>query len=79
MFHECPEPHGSGHEVRESAVVPYQNYQLLEAERSKTLSDLRAADVQRGEFAAAISRSFRAAGRAIVRVVPGSHLHVVGF
>jgi hypothetical protein len=43
-------------------VVPYQNYQLLEAERCKTLADLRAADVQRGEFAAAISRSFAAIG-----------------
>jgi len=45
--------------------VPYQNYQLLEAERSKTVADLRAADVQRGEFAAAVFRSFRTAAAQI--------------
>jgi hypothetical protein len=45
--------------------VPYQNYQLLEAERSKTVADLRTADVQRGEFAAAVFRSFRAAAAQI--------------
>ena len=50
-------------------MVPYQNYQLLEAERSKTLTDVRAADVQRGEFAAAISRSIRTAGAQIQGIV----------
>jgi hypothetical protein len=46
-------------------LVPYQNYQLLEAERSKTHADLLAADVQRGEIAAAVFQSFRKAGAQI--------------
>jgi hypothetical protein len=58
-------------------VVPYQSYQLLEAERCKTLADLRAGDVQRGEFAAAISRSFSAVG-AHIRGLAIPHKHDLG-
>jgi hypothetical protein len=47
---------------------PYM-YQLYEAERRRTLAELRAADVRRGELAAALSRPVRAAGRlAIARM-----------
>ncbi len=43
--------------------MPFQSYQLWEIERSKTIAEQRAADVRAGEFAAAMARSFRQAGR----------------
>jgi CTP:molybdopterin cytidylyltransferase MocA len=46
-------------------LVPYDSYQLLEAERRKTTAELRASDVRRGEFAAGMSRSLRAGGAQI--------------
>jgi hypothetical protein len=41
-------------------MMPYQSYQLFEAERPKSIAERRAADARRGEFAAAVSRSVRA-------------------
>jgi hypothetical protein len=43
-------------------MVPFDNYQLFEAERCMTVAEARAVDDRRGLFAAAISRSFRARG-----------------
>ncbi len=43
-------------------MMPYQSYQLYEVERPKSIAERRAADVRRGELAAAISRPIRAAG-----------------
>ena len=44
-------------------MMPYQSYQLWQVERTKTVAEQRAGDVRAGEVAAAMSRSFRQAGR----------------
>jgi hypothetical protein len=44
-------------------MMPYQSYQLWQAERATTAWEQRAADARRGELAAAVSRSCRRAGR----------------
>lgn len=38
-------------------MMPYQSYQLLATERPKTTAERHAADVRRGQFAAAMSGS----------------------
>jgi hypothetical protein len=43
-------------------MMPYQSYQLWAIERPKTTAEEYAADARRGEFAAAMSRSFRSVG-----------------
>ena len=43
-------------------MMPYQTYQLFEAERGRTTDRQRAEDARRGAFAAAVSRSTRASG-----------------
>src|SRR5215469_1153285 len=43
-------------------MMPYQSYQLWQAERTTTTWEQHAADVRRGELAAAVSRSCRRAG-----------------
>lgn len=61
-------------------MMPYQSYQLFDAERGRTPAEQRASDARRGEFAAAVSRSFRASfshvralavGRPRMRTWPG--------
>jgi hypothetical protein len=47
-------------------VIPYQSYQLWQLERVKTTAEQRAADAQRGMFAAAAARSLRQAARTTV-------------
>ncbi len=61
-------------------LMPYDSYQLLEAERCKSAAELRAADVQRGEIVAGMSRSLREGGAQIrglatvlADVFPGRH------
>ena len=44
-------------------MMPYQAYQLSQAERAKTAREQRAADARQGRLAAALSRSCRQAGR----------------
>jgi hypothetical protein len=44
-------------------MMPYQSYQLWQAERATTVREQHAADARRGELAAALSRSCRRAGR----------------
>ena len=44
-------------------MMPYQSYQLWQAERATTVREQHAADARRGELAAAVSRSGRRAGR----------------
>ena len=44
-------------------MMPYWRYQLWEIERTKSAAEQRAADARTGEFAAAMARSFRQAGR----------------
>ena len=44
-------------------MMPYQSYQLWQAERATTAGEQHAADARRGELAAAVSRSCRRAGR----------------
>ena len=51
-------------------MMPYQTYQLFEAERGRTTAWLRAEDARRGAFAAAVSRSTRASGARIRAVTP---------
>jgi hypothetical protein len=46
--------------------MPYQSYQLWQLERVKTTAEQRAADAQRGMFAATASRSSRQAARTTV-------------
>jgi hypothetical protein len=51
-------------------MMPYQSYQLFEAGRPKAAAEQRAADVRRGELAAALSRRITAASariRAVAR------------
>jgi hypothetical protein len=51
-------------------MMPYQGYQLFEAERPKSAAEQRAADARRGELAAAISATISAASgrmRAVVQ------------
>jgi hypothetical protein len=57
-------------------MMPYQSYQLWATERPKTPAEQHAADARRGEFAAAMSRSFSTVGRqmrtlAFPRLRPG--------
>jgi hypothetical protein len=44
-------------------MMPYQSYQLWQAERATTAREQHAADGRRGELAAAASRSLGRAGR----------------
>jgi hypothetical protein len=44
-------------------MMPYQGYQLWQAERATTAREQYAVDARRGELAAAVSRSCRRAGR----------------
>jgi hypothetical protein len=44
-------------------MMPYQSYQLWQAERATTARERYAADARRGALAAAVSRSGRQAGR----------------
>ena len=50
-------------------MMPYQSYQLFEAERTKSPAEQRAADARRGELAAAISRPVTAANARIGAVL----------
>jgi hypothetical protein len=58
----------------EQAMMPYQNYQLWQIERPKTPAEQYAADLQRGLFAAAISRSVRHTASKTVRITGRSRL-----
>jgi hypothetical protein len=53
-------------------MMPYQSYQLWQIERPKTAAEQYAADLRRGIFAAALSRSARQAARWTVRLAPRS-------
>jgi hypothetical protein len=44
-------------------MMPDQSYQLWATERPKMTAEQRADDARRGEFAAAMSRSFASVGR----------------
>jgi hypothetical protein len=55
-------------------MMPYQSYQLWQTERPKTPAEQYAADVRRGMFAAAVSRSARQAVSRTVRAAAGSRL-----
>jgi hypothetical protein len=55
-------------------MMPYQSYQLWQIERLKTPAEQHAADLQCGQFAAAVSRSARHAARKTVRVTGRSRL-----
>jgi hypothetical protein len=44
-------------------MMPYQSYQLWQAERATTAREQHAAEVRRGELAAAVSRPGRLADR----------------
>ena len=44
-------------------MMPYQSYQLWQAERAPTARQQQAADARRGELAAALARSLGRAGR----------------
>jgi len=57
-------------------MIPYQTYQLWQAERLKTIAEQRAADAQRGLFAAAASRSARRAARTTVRAAARTQLRL---
>jgi hypothetical protein len=60
--------------LEEQVMMPYQSYQLGQAERATTAREEHAADARRGELAAAVSRSCRRAGRllgAVARLRPG--------
>jgi hypothetical protein len=58
----------------EQAMMPYQSYQLWQIERPKTPAEQYAADLRRGLFAAAVSRSARHAARKTFRVAGRSRL-----
>jgi hypothetical protein len=53
-------------------MMPYQSYQLWQIERPKTAAEQYAADLRRGLFAAAVSRSARQAARKTVRLAARS-------
>jgi hypothetical protein len=56
--------------IQEAAMMPYQSNQLFEVERPKSRAEQLAADVRRGELAAAISRTISATSgrmRAVVQ------------
>ncbi|HTX84228.1 MAG TPA: hypothetical protein VME44_18745 [Streptosporangiaceae bacterium] len=55
-------------------MMPYQSFQLWQIERPKTPAEQYAADLQRGLFAAAVSRSARHAARKIARAAGRSRL-----
>jgi hypothetical protein len=55
-------------------MMPYQTYQLWQIERPKSPAEHYAADLQRGLFAAAVSRSVRHAARKTARVTSRSRL-----
>lgn len=44
-------------------MMPYQAYQLYQAERPKTAAEIRRADAQRGELSRALSSAWRHVGR----------------
>jgi hypothetical protein len=53
-------------------MMPYQVFQLYEAERTKTAAEIRRADQQRGELSRALSSTWRDAARsaAVLRELP---------
>ena len=59
-------------------MIPYQVYQLYEAERNKTAAEIRRADEQLGELSRALSSGWhpvarpKAVLRALLRAVAGS-------
>ena len=53
-------------------MMPYQSYQLWQIERPKTPAEQYAADLRRGMFAAAVSRSARRAVSRTFRAAAGS-------
>jgi len=55
-------------------MMPFQSYQLWQIERPKTPAEHYAADLQRGLFAAAVSRSVRHTARRTVEVTGRSRL-----
>jgi hypothetical protein len=63
---------------QEAAMMPYQIYQLFEAERPKSTAEQRAADARRGELAAAISWPIGAA-RARMRAAIAARRPTRGF
>jgi hypothetical protein len=61
-------PRGTGPQsatLETQVMMPYQSYQLWQAERATTAREQHAADARRGELAAALSRSGLWAGRAL--------------
>jgi hypothetical protein len=40
-------------------MMPYDNYRLYQTERPKSAAEIRHADIQTGQFAAAVSGLFR--------------------
>jgi hypothetical protein len=55
-------------------MMPYQVYQLYQAERTKTAAEIRRADEQAGELSRALSSAWHAATRPIaaLRALPGA-------
>ena len=55
-------------------MMPYQAYQLYQAERTKTAAEIRRADEQLGEFSRALSSAWHQATRpkAVLRVLQGA-------
>ena len=55
-------------------MMPYQVYQLYQAERTKTAAEIRRADEQLGELSRAISSAWRHATRpqAVLRALAGA-------
>ena len=48
-------------------MMPYQPYQVYQAERTKTAAEIRRADEQLGQMAANMSRRWRRATRPVAR------------
>lgn len=55
-------------------MMPYQAYQLYQAERAKTAAEIRHADAQLGELSRALSAAWRHASRptAVLRALLGA-------
>jgi hypothetical protein len=55
-------------------MMPYQVYQLYQAERTKTAAEIRHADEQLGELSRALSSAWQSATRpiAVLRAFPGA-------
>jgi hypothetical protein len=53
-------------------MMPYQSYQLWQIERHKTPAEQYAADMRRGMFAAAVSRSAWRTASKVVATAAGS-------